>query len=103
IQAFSIDFITRHKDEPFFLYYAMHFVHKPTLHTPDSSPGGPKAGPEYYDDNIAYMDKQVGEIVATLDKLGLRQKTLLIFSGDNGTARGYPSTVHGRMLSGFKG
>ena len=102
IQAFSIDFITRHKDEPFFFYYAMHFVHKPTLHTPDSSPGA-KDGPGCYDDNIAYMDKQVGEIVSTLEKLGLRGKTLIVFSGDNGTARGYPSPVHGRMLNGFKG
>ncbi|WP_157447422.1 sulfatase-like hydrolase/transferase [Chthoniobacter flavus] len=102
IQAFSIDFITRHKDEPFFLYYAMHFVHKPTLHTPDSSPGK-LDGPGCYDDNIAYMDKQVGEVVAALEKLGLREKTLVIFSGDNGTARGYPSPVHGRMLDGFKG
>jgi arylsulfatase A-like enzyme len=49
------------------------------------------------------MDKQVGEIVATLEKLGLRGKTLVLFSGDNGTARGYPSPVHGRMLNGFKG
>jgi arylsulfatase A len=102
IQAFSIDFMTRHKDEPFFLYYAMHFVHKPTLHTPDSSPGAAD-GPGCYDDNIAYMDKQVGEIVATLEKLGLRGKTLVVFSGDNGTARGYPSPVHGRMLNGWKG
>jgi len=102
IQAFSIDFLTRHKDEPFFLYYAMHFVHKPTLHTPDSAPAA-KDGPECYDDNIAYMDKQVGEIVAALEKLGLREKTLVIFSGDNGTARGYPSPVHGRMINGFKG
>jgi arylsulfatase A len=102
IQAFTIDFLTRHKDEPFFFYYAMHFVHKPTLHTPDSSPGK-RDGPECYDDNITYMDKQVGEIVATLEKLGLRKNTLVLFSGDNGTARGYPSPVHGRMLSGFKG
>jgi arylsulfatase A len=102
IQAFSIDFMTRHKDQPFFLYYAMHFVHKPTLHTPDSS-AGTKDGPACYDDNIAYMDKQVGEIVAAIEKLGLREKTLIVFSGDNGTARGYPSTVHGRMLNGFKG
>jgi arylsulfatase A len=102
IQAFSIDFIARHQGEPFFLYYAMHFVHKPTLHTPDSVPGK-MDGPGCYDDNIAYMDKQVGEIVATLDKLGLREKTLVIFSGDNGTARGYPSPVRGRMLDGFKG
>jgi arylsulfatase A len=102
IQAFSIDFITRHKDEPFFLYYAMHLVHKPTLHTPDSSPGT-RDGPQCYDDNIAYMDKQVGEIVAKVEELGLRGKTLILFSGDNGTAVGYPSPVRGRMLNGAKG
>ena len=100
IQKFSIDFITRHKAEPFFLYYAMHLVHKPTLHTPDSPP---KDGPERYDDNIQYMDKQVGEIIAELEKLGLREKTLVIFSGDNGTAVGYPSEVQGRLINGAKG
>jgi arylsulfatase A-like enzyme len=45
----------------------------------------------------------VGEIVAALEKLGLREKTLVIFSGDNGTAREYPSPVRGRMLNGWKG
>ena len=99
IQKFSIDFITRHKSGPFFLYYAMHLVHKPTLHTPDSPP---QDGKERYDDNIKYMDKQVGEIVAAVEKLGLREKTLILFSGDNGTAAGYPSPVHGRMINGAK-
>ena len=99
IQKFSLDFITRHKDAPFFLYYAMHLVHKPTLHTPDSPP---QDGAARYDDNIKYMDKQVGEIIAALEKLGLRGKTLVIFSGDNGTAVGYPSPVHGRMINGAK-
>ncbi|MBI3881355.1 MAG: sulfatase-like hydrolase/transferase [Verrucomicrobia bacterium] len=101
IQAFSLDFIRRHKDgdKPFFLYYAMHLVHKPTLHTPISPP---KDGPERYQDNIAYMDKQVGELVAELDKLGLREKTLVMFSGDNGTAVGYPSPIHGRLINGAK-
>ena len=99
IQKFSLDFITRHKGGPFFLYYAMHLVHKPTLHTPDSPP---KDGPERYQDNIRYMDRQVGEIIAALEKLGLREKTLVLFSGDNGTAAGYPSPVHGRMVNGWK-
>ena len=85
IQNFTVDFIRRHKDQPFFFYYAMHLVHAPTLHTPDS-PNDAKDGAERYDDNIAYMDKQVGLIVAELEKLGLRGKTLIIFSGDNGTA-----------------
>ena len=99
IHAFSIDFIRRHKDGPFFLYYAMHLVHKPTLHTPLSPPAD---GPERYQDNIAYMDKQVGEIVAELEKLGISGKTLVMFSGDNGTAAGYPSPLHGRMINGCK-
>jgi arylsulfatase A len=100
VHRFAVDFIRRHKEQPFYYYYSMHFVHTPTLHTPDS----PKDdGEQRYDDNIAYMDKQVGAIVAELDALGLREKTLVIFTGDNGTSRLYPSTVRGRMLSGHKG
>ena len=102
IQDFTFDFIRRHKDKPFFFYYAMHLVHKPTLRTPDTVQGT-KNIDKLYDDNIRYMDKQLGALVAELDKLGLRQNTLLIFSGDNGTAAGYPSPVHGRMINGWKG
>jgi arylsulfatase A len=104
IQAFSLDFIRRHKAGPFFLYYPMHLVHGPILRTPDSKPegkGGKKAS-DFYDDNIAYMDKQVGEIVAEVEKLGLREKTLIIFSADNGTALTYPATIGGRMINGKK-
>ena len=36
IQDFAFDFLRRHKDKPFFLYYAMHLVHKPILRTPDT-------------------------------------------------------------------
>lgn len=100
IQAFSLDFIQRHKEGPFFLYYAMHLVHKPTLHTPDSK--DKKDGAEKYQDTIAYMDKQVGALVAELDKLGIRNNTLVLFSGDNGTAVGYPSPIKGRMINGAK-
>ena len=99
IHAFSLDFIRRHKEGPFFLYYAMHFVHSPILKTPDT---GKTPDANLYEDNLRYMDKQVGEIVAELDKLGLREKTLVIFSGDNGTALNYPSTINGRMINGKK-
>jgi arylsulfatase A len=98
IHQFGIDFIRRHQDKPFFLYYPMHLVHAPILHTPDSKPDTK----EYYADNIAYMDKQVGEIVAEVENLGLREKTLILFSGDNGTALNYPSTIGGRMINGKK-
>ncbi|MFM8469041.1 MAG: sulfatase-like hydrolase/transferase [Limisphaerales bacterium] len=99
IHDFSLDFIRRHKDRPFFLYYAMHLVHAPILKTPDT---GKLPGADLYEDNIRYMDKQVGEIVAELDKLGLRGKTLVMFSGDNGTALTYPNTIGGRMINGKK-
>ena len=102
IQDFTFDFLRRHKDQPFFFYYAMHLVHKPTLRTPDTAPGTKEIN-QLYDDNIRYMDKQLGALVAELEKLGLRQNTLVVFSGDNGTAAGYPSPVHGRMINGWKG
>ncbi|QOV88029.1 sulfatase-like hydrolase/transferase [Humisphaera borealis] len=101
IQNFTVDFLRRHKDQPFYFYYSMHLVHGPILHTADSAKGA-KDGAERYDDNIAYMDKQVGQIVAQLEKLGLREKTLLMFSGDNGTALTFPATIGGRMINGKK-
>ncbi len=102
IQDFTFDFLRRHKDKPFFFYYAMHLVHKPTLRTPDTADGVTNKD-RLYDENIRYMDKQLGQLVEELERLGLRQNTLIVFSGDNGTAAGYPSPVHGRMINGWKG
>ncbi len=102
VQDFTFDFIRRHKDKPFFFYYATHLVHKPTLRTPDTA-ANTREIEKLYDDNIRYMDKQVGALAAELEKLGLRKNTLIVFAGDNGTAAGYPSTVKGRMINGAKG
>ena len=102
IQDFTLDFIRRHKDQPFFFYYAAHLVHKPTLRTPDTTPGT-TGNDKLYDDNIRYLDKQVGELVAELEKLGLRRNTLIVFSGDNGTTADNSSPVNGRKINGSKG
>ena len=53
----------------------------------------------------ASADKLVGQLVAALDKLGLREKTLIVFVGDNGTAPqgAEAATVEGRAISGMKG
>jgi arylsulfatase A len=102
VHDFAVDFINRHKGEPFFLYYATHLVHLPMERTPDSKPGttDDKA---LYADNLAYMDKQVGLLVKELERLNLREKTLIVFSGDNGTAAKFPTTVEGKGISGHKG
>ncbi len=99
---FAAAFMTRHKDQPFFLYYPISHIHGPIVRTPDSEPGADKA--RLYTDNIAYMDKLVGKLVAELDRLHLREKTLILFTGDNGTARFgvAASTVNGQPISGMK-
>ncbi|MCX6924321.1 MAG: sulfatase-like hydrolase/transferase, partial [Verrucomicrobia bacterium] len=101
MQSFVVDFITRHKDEPFYVHYALSHVHSEILRTPDSAPDSK----DLYHDNVAYMDKLVGKLVAELDRLKLRDKTLIVFAGDNGTAPPYAprSTVNGKALSGHKG
>jgi len=98
---FTVDFFQRHKDQPFYFYFPTHLIHGPILRTPDSKPGTK----EYYEDNIVYLDKQVGALVAALDKLGLREKTLIVFTGDNGTAHfgANESTLNGRKINGIKG
>jgi len=103
MHQFIVDFITRHKDQPFFLYYPMSHLHGPIVRTPDSKPGADKA--QLYADNIAYMDKLVGKLVAELDRLHLREKTVVLFTGDNGTARFgvEAATVNGKPISGMKG
>lgn len=103
MHQFIVGFLEHHKDQPFFLYYPMSHIHGPIVPTPDSKSGATRD--ELYRDNIAYMDKLVGQLVAELDRLHLRQKTLIVFAGDNGTARfGVDAaTVNGRRISGQKG
>jgi arylsulfatase A-like enzyme len=98
---FTLDFFRRHREQPFYFYYPTHLIHGPILKTPDSKAGAQ----DYYEDNVAYLDKQVGQLVAELDKLGLREKTLIVFTGDNGTARfgSDRSTLGGRKINGMKG
>ena len=94
----AMDFVQRHKNGPFFVYYPTHLVHGPILKTPDSAPDSK----DLYADNIAYMDKLLGKVVAELGRLGILEKTVIVFSGDNGTAR-ESGTVHKRQINGAKG
>jgi arylsulfatase A len=97
----AVDFMTRHREKPFYLYYSLSHIHGEILPTPDSAPDSK----DHYADNIAYMDKLVGQLVAELERLKLREKTLIVFYGDNGTAGNYAdrTTVQGRRLDGAKG
>jgi arylsulfatase A len=97
-----VDFITKHRDRPFYVYYSLSHVHTEILPTPDSVLEKDK---DFYVDNITYMDKLVGKLLAELDRLKLRENTLVVFMGDNGTAgkRADSATVGGRRFVGSKG
>jgi arylsulfatase A len=99
----AVDFITRNQDKPFYLYYPMSHIHGDILPTPDSKEGA--SAKQLYADNIVYHDKLVGQLIAELKKLKLREKTLIVYVGDNGTAKGGAelSTVGGKKIDGSKG
>ena len=103
MHSFVVDFMTRHKEQPFYIYYSLSHVHGDILPTPDTAPGT-KDEFIWFQDNVAYMDKLVGKLIAELDRLKLRENTLIIFAGDNGTASPWykRSPVHGKALSGHK-
>jgi arylsulfatase A-like enzyme len=74
-------FIEREKANPFFLYFASHNIHVPRLPNPRFT-GKTGMGPR--GDSIAELDWSVGEIMAALEREGLADNTLLMFSSDNG-------------------
>jgi len=99
INRHALQFIEDNKDTPFFLYYPMvlvHDEHKPTPHTephsafdnfPEQAQYNNKGGDdrEYFPDMIEYMDYLIGKVVAKLDEEGVRDNTLIVVMGDNGT------------------
>ena len=110
INDFALDFIARHRDRPFFLYYPMILTHDPFQPTPDSANWDPKVKSEqeqkdvkHFADMTAYMDKMVGRLVAKLDELGLRENTVVMFLGDNGTHPTVTSRFKGTDYQGGKG
>lgn len=100
----ALDFIGRCKDRPFLLYYPLTLVHTPLEPTPDSPDGiGGRRGPDTFAEMVAYADTLVGTVVEALDRHGLRENTLLMVLGDNGTARGTVTHFQGRDVVGGKG
>ena len=109
ITRHGIDFIERHKDEPFCLYLpheAPHYPYQGREDPPERLSGGRKGkkakGDEIvraYKQMVEVMDEGIGRIVETVRRLGLERKTFIFFCSDNGaTKRGSNGA-----LSGYKG
>ena len=112
---FICDFIDQNKKKPFLVYYPMILTHCPFDPTPDSTDWDPKRlgsttykgdrnDPQrHFRDMVAYADKAVGQIVAQLEKSGVRDNTLIIFTGDNGTDTPIVTPWNGTKVVGGKG
>jgi arylsulfatase A len=110
VNDFALSFMTKNKEKPFFLYYPMILTHNPFQPTPDSPDWDPtissenkQQSPKHFADMTAYMDKLVGSVVAKLEELGIRDNTLLLILGDNGTNTGITSRFKGADYKGGKG
>lgn len=118
---FLSDFMAQNRQRPFLAFYSMALCHEISddfLPVPPPAPDGHYLS---YAEMVAEMDKMVGRIVAAVDRLGLRKRTLIIFTTDNGSpgryltgiefVDGQPhrqhapviSTMNGQQVAGGKG
>lgn len=77
------EFISAHRDEPFFLYFALPAPHAPIL--PSEEFQG-KSGTNAYGDFCLMCDDVAGQIMEHLKAEGLDENTILIYASDNGCA-----------------
>ena len=81
ITAHAIGFIQKHQQEPFFMYLATNDVHVPRFPHERFRGKNPMG---FRGDAIAQFDWTVGQVIGELERLGLRENTLIILSSDNG-------------------
>jgi arylsulfatase A len=110
VQAEALKFIDANAGRPFLLYYPMMLVHGPFVPTPgdpeyDKTAVKETAGQNnrFFASMMRHMDAHVGELVAKLEQKGLRENTLILFIGDNGTGKGLTSRWKGQDYAGGKG
>jgi arylsulfatase A-like enzyme len=77
----AVRFLERNADRPFFLFFAPHDVHAPKV--PQKRFAG-ASGISERADMLLGLDDAIGQVLRTLDRLGLTKNTLIIYSSDNG-------------------
>ncbi len=97
---FLIDFMSRHRDEPMMLYFPMALTHTPFTTTPIDRDVKDKLA--MHKAMVRYVDHAVGRLVKALDDLKIRDRTIVIFSTDNGSTRGISARMNGRRAPGGK-
>jgi arylsulfatase A-like enzyme len=108
ITAHALEFIRRHAGKPFFCYVPFHLVHAP-MQAKEDDLAGVDAGitdpkKRVYAAMMQALDRNVKAILDELDKLGLRENTIVVFTSDNGaTADGSNRPLRGGKHTVFEG
>lgn len=93
---FLIDFIRENseREQPFFAFYSMNLVHNvgddwdlPSWTPSVPPPYGPKGRYETFEEMLSEADQKIGQLVWAIDELGIREKTVIILTSDNGTEK----------------
>ncbi|MGJ8639882.1 MAG: sulfatase-like hydrolase/transferase [Opitutaceae bacterium] len=111
ITQYAVEFIEQNKEAPFFVYVAHEAVHTPVQGPTDAIQRGPnkvngerRPSEEVFRDMLTELDKGVGEILDVLEKNGLAENTLVIFSSDNGPMKlASPGPLRGGKGSIYEG
>lgn len=99
----AVRFIRGHKDRPFFLYFAHMYVHLP-LYVPERFMKDSQNGK--YGGAVAHIDWVMGVLLHEVRRLGLEEKTLIVFTSDNGSRcdnEGSNGPLRGRKTQTWEG
>ena len=114
----AVDFIERHREEPFFLYVPHPIPHRPIHLSPPFMKDVPEViqaklkkeqGVDYatrdqiYNQSIREIDWSVGQILDALKENGLDDNTVVIFTSDNGPSVGHADPLTGKKGSTYEG
>lgn len=98
--SFILDFVEQHKSQPWFAYYAMNLPHGPLTTTPHK----PKVskGMDKHKAMVEYADIILAKLVTSLEAMGERDNTIIVWTTDNGTSKNIVGTLNGRKVRGGK-
>ena len=100
---YLLKFITRHHKQPFFAYYPMCLPHSPFYMPPsEANENTTFRQNSNFTHLIKYIDYLVGKVVTHLENLGIREKTIIILTADNGCTDSIYSRLNGRQVQGGK-
>jgi arylsulfatase A-like enzyme len=99
----AVQFITRHQKEPFFLYLAYNAPHTPLQATEkylSRYPNIKDPKRQTYAAMVSAVDDGVGNVLNTLEKLGIEKNTIIIFLSDNGGPENKNASNNGYLRDG---